>query len=220
MTIRTTALLFILLIFSGCAPEKDKLIQEFKLLYSNIEEGNFDYVYDHLDSKSKDFVDALTDPQNLNFETITEIGNKNWCTFNCIQYYLEFSNHFKSSNPKSDFFKHLTFNGTSLFTYLVDYEVVEKQSRVGKDNYVVIGENTGEALVTVWIKFSKEEDQYLLDLISLMQHEERVRWGETLRGTNARKNKREQLERYSKRQPQKVDLELYKYTKKSYQRED
>jgi len=62
---RVYAFLIISVVVLGCAPEKDKMIQDFSLLHEEVIAGNLDEFYQYLSEDSKGLVDKLTDVDYL-----------------------------------------------------------------------------------------------------------------------------------------------------------
>ncbi len=163
-----------LVLFVSCGnPKKDKMLEQFNQLHTHVKKGEIDEYHKYLNKESLEFIAKVSDPQNLNEESMRAIGKEYKIDFWCAQYYNLYSHQIATAAENANVFAYLSYTETPLFNFFLDYDLVLEKSRVRDgSNYVVIGEQRGDQRVISWMKYDKEEEDYMFDLINFLQIQE------------------------------------------------
>jgi len=108
-------------------------------------------------------------------EKIRDIGDEYKLDFWSAYYLMRNKAQVKHERSQKSFFHYLAMDDTPLFNHLIRHELVEDKSRIrdGK-NYVVIGHQGVNGRVISWLRQSKEEDGYKLNLLDLLTQKEYI----------------------------------------------
>ncbi len=163
-----------MLLYTSCGnPEKDKMIARFNELHALVKTGKTDQYYPYLNETSRNFIDKISDPHNLNEESMRAIGKKYNLNFWCAQYYNLYSEQIIKEAEGANVFAYLSYTETPLFNFFLDYELALDRSHVRTESkYVAIGERRGDQRVISWMKYDKEGEDYQFDLIDFLKIQE------------------------------------------------
>jgi len=182
MRFRVCFILFLFLITSCKSKvtpvdsQRQQMFDAYQELHSTVREGNFDAMVPLLHQKSKSYYNKITDPKNLNLDSIISIGMKYKVPYFSMKYLGSCGDYMKeeSSDP-TDFFKYLTATNLSIFSDDIDYRLYEEESRLEKDAWVAIYKKSGEVNKVGWIKFVRPDSTtYEYDLIYNLKLRERM----------------------------------------------
>ena len=155
-------------IFS-CKDEKQVLIDEFIQLYEHTERQDYS---SKLDRNSLSFYNEITDKENLNIDSITDIGIRYQVPYFATLYLASCKDYMSSTDSPSDFYLYLTSKNISFFSLDEYYEVLKDRTRAEKDGWVAIYRTEGGKNYVSWVKYILENDTYKFDLLyTLKIHE-------------------------------------------------
>ncbi len=169
--------LFILTIFIfSCKGEKLELIVAYNELQSVIDEFDAIKIYSRLDTKSKEYVDFLLDSTNNDYSKMKIYGESVGYPLFTTIYHKSFSDTLKSDGVILDkFMLHLRLNRVPMFSAFQETKLLEDQISVGEKKYVTVALKVGENIfITSKVFFTKENDEYKFNLLSLLQTSERL----------------------------------------------
>ena len=174
---------FILTLVLSCDNPKEPLQNEFSALHEVVRSGAFDSYLSYLDKKSSEFVSEMSLAENMKPTILSEIGKRYDLGLWCGEYYKYYSDHIVHDPSVLMFFKYIAMSETPLFEYKSDFDLIEDKTRIGEENYIAIGKQSGEYRYVNWLKYSKEGTSYKLDLLYLLKLEEGRSWN--IEKTNA-----------------------------------
>ncbi|MFT4568030.1 MAG: hypothetical protein ACI9FN_002998 [Saprospiraceae bacterium] len=167
---------FILTLAFSCHNPREPLQNEFKALHEVVRSGAFDRYKDYLDVKSSEFVSEMSQAENMKPKILSEIGERYDLGLWCAAYYKYHSDHILQKPGESTFFKYLAMSETPLFEYKSDFDLIEDKTRIGDENYIAIGKQSGDYRYVNWLKYFKIGASYKLDLLYLLKLEEGRSW--------------------------------------------
>ncbi len=162
------------ILIASCSNEKDGLINTYEALYSNVVSADFDSIENFLDHKSLNFYYKITDTSNLTIPKILEIGKKYRLSYLTIIYLATYGEHMKTNSKKSEFFRFLGLNQVSFFSFFDAYKSIKEKATTGVENFIPIQKTFKGTIKEGWVKFSKENETFRLDLIYTLQLKEGV----------------------------------------------
>ncbi len=173
-------ILSMLMLFS-CKPKEptkevdDQMFEAYQKLDSLIHNGRLDFLPQLLTPKSKDFYYKITDPKNLNLDSIISIGIRYRVPYFAMKYFGSCGDHMKSTSDALDFFRYLGAKDISIFPENHGYAVYKEESRIENAAWVAISRKDKGVNKVNWIKLVKsEEGIYQYDLIYNLKLEERI----------------------------------------------
>jgi hypothetical protein len=172
MILSKKTILLGIFIFLSCTSEKDRIIGEFVIHYSEIIEYEESKFGDFLSRKSLSYIEQLDTVQNFEFEVIFKIGEDYGIPYLTVLYFLQLKNaHEKSSI--SNFSKFITSNGISVFSLYELYGVSKKHTKIQDEVFVAVFKNFYGNNTLDWVRLEREENKYKIDLLYILQNYER-----------------------------------------------
>jgi hypothetical protein len=197
--------LFTLFFLISCSrnEEKDKLIETYKKLHKVINSGTSEEIYEHLDAKSKAYVDFINEGGNQEFEVMKKYGQ----SVGYPLFTMVYHNHYIKMLTKSEiklqqFVLFLRFSEVPMFNAFQKSKILEDQISTGNDNYVTIALEVGKnTFVSSKLKFTKEDGKYKFNLLEMLNFSE--------------KKFNQQFKKYAK----KISMQKFSGTNTTYKKE-
>lgn len=170
-------LLFLSLALLSCNHNKQQLIDEYRSISSLIEKKEYSEVLEKLDAESLQFIEFLTDTANLTYETMKRFGDSKNLTMFTTAYNHVVGDVMQTENGNKEFFlMYLGITEVPMFSVLTKITLLEDQTKVGSENYVVVGTKINQTtFLTTKIHFTKSTDaQYRLNLLDLLKFREKL----------------------------------------------
>jgi len=172
-----TSICFILcfLMFSRCIFEKMKLVKKYDQIKSLIEEQRYEALINTFDSRSKAYIELITDTSFMDYDKINRFAPE----FNMLhissQYFFFIGEDLKDpSETASAFFFYCKLKNVPLYDLFGTYKVVESETKIGDENYVTVARKVQEnTFLTKKVNFIKEQGEYKLDFLSLFKRTEK-----------------------------------------------
>ena len=169
------------LLFS-CSNDKELILNEYKKVEELIKNRSYDSLMLKLDNKSVEFVQYLSDTSNLNYPTMKTFGEANNLKYFTTVYNQQWGSEIRKeenslfTNQDYPFFVYLELNNLPLFGLFSENRLVEDQTVVGDENYVVLAtEAADNVFITSKVSFTKDaQGEFKLDLLPLLKLRNRV----------------------------------------------
>jgi len=156
-------------------PVRQPMFTAFQELNSAVRNGQLDSIVPMLTPKSKSFYDKITNPKNLNLDSIVDIGIRYRVPYFAMKYLGSCGDYMKDSSDKTDFFRFLAMTDISIFSDKNYYKLYKEESRLEKDAWVAIYKKVEDVNKVNWIKFVRPDSiTYQYDLIYNLKLEERI----------------------------------------------
>ena len=147
--------------FLSCNNEKAELITQFQQLYAS----PFEDYHIELDKSSSTYYKLLSTKNNLNIDSMVNIGLRYDLPYLTTTYLASCGNYIKESNSPSDFFYFLYANELSFFNKDRAYQVLPDKSRIQDDGWIAIYRKSGKAKVVSYVKYTNENGIYKYNLL-------------------------------------------------------
>jgi len=167
----------------ACTNPKEPLVNEFRELQKVVIAGDLEKFEDFLDKASYDFVQEMSQAENMKPDKLREIGKKYDLPLWCAEFYKYHSDHILEEPGSTTFFRYISMSETPLYDYNSDFELMEEKTRIGEENFVAIAKYSGKYRYINWLQYSNQEGSYKLNLLYLLKLEESRSW--TIEKTNA-----------------------------------
>lgn len=168
--------LFALFFLTSCNnEEKDQLIKAYKELHKVIKSGPSEEIYDHLDAKSKEYVDFINEEANQEFEVMKKYGQ----SVGYPLFTMVYHNHYMKMLTKSEiklqqFVLFLRVNEVPMFNAFQKSKILEDQISTGTESYVTIAlEIEKNTFVSSKLRFTKEDGKYKFNLLEMFNFSEK-----------------------------------------------
>lgn len=175
-----SALAFVIILVSCKSKEPAKEVDDlmfvtYHKLDSLISTRHLDSIPLLLTPKSKDFYHKITDPKNLNLDSIISIGIRYRVPYFAMKYLGSCGDHMKSTDDPLDFFRYLAAKDISIFPKEHGYTLYKEESRIENAAWIAISRKDKGVNKVNWIKLVKSErGTYQYDLIYNLKLEERI----------------------------------------------
>ncbi len=170
-------MLILLLITFSCGKKKQELVAKYKIISQHVEEGDFDLFFDELDEVSQNYVNFLIDTSKLSNKQMWDFGDKHELGLFTASYHKNWEKVARAyPGENSMFFIYLNVSGVSMFSSRGETKILEKETVIGKENYIVVAKKADKnAYITSKIHFTKNgEGELKLNLLSLLSLEEKL----------------------------------------------
>lgn len=171
MLYRYQYLSILILIYSSCAPSKEKIIQDFTNHYTSIIDSDSPDFAAILSFDSNAYIDKLNTANGSSFEEVLDLGRTYKIPYLTVLYFTQLQN----ANQKSDtnqFLKFLSSNSINIFSHYDIYGVSKDNTKIGNENFIAVFRNLNGQNKIDWVRMVHEEDQYKIDLLYMLEHAE------------------------------------------------
>lgn len=162
---------FIILLGISCASPKEDFIQEFTNHYTTIIESKSADLSSLLSVESNSYVDNIMKTNSTSLQEILDLGNTYKVPYSTILYFTQINNAKQENNPEN-YLKYLSANTINIFSYYDIYGISKDNTKIGDENFIAVFRDVDGRNKLDWVKMKKEDEQYKIDLLFLLQHNE------------------------------------------------
>ena len=176
----TPRLVFILLIFislQACVQEdKSMLIRNYKQIDALVQDRNFADILPFLNDESIEFIQAMENPENLNFEKMKSLGLEHKLPLFTLVYNYEMGEFMRNKSTNSSFLEYLGLTEIPIFSWFYETKLLEERTHNAGNGQIVLALLTpAEKQIARSVQFYKDQQgQYQLDLIGLLRYREKL----------------------------------------------
>jgi hypothetical protein len=148
----------------SCSDEKAAMLDTYDTIFEAYCSGNFESVYESLDQPSKKLINRLI--SNETPDSLIQIGSDYDLPYLSVVKYAYFDTNNDSPMLAYHFIPFMGYLGVSFLNTVETYNKVPDKSKVGPENFLAIGKMIDDTHRQLdWVKFTKEGDEYKLNLV-------------------------------------------------------
>lgn len=156
----------------GCAEESDKVVAKFEDLNDRMKVRDYQYILDHSTAASQQLVHDLTQPQNIQLDSLIRICSDHRIGELCVLYQKQVGDYMKKQGDETDFLAYLGHRQLPWFSIRDSFEHIPGKVRLGNLNHLAIYRTLDGDKRASWIQFRKDDSgEYSFDLIASLQYE-------------------------------------------------
>ncbi len=154
---------------------KEELFEKYDQIKNQIENDDFDGFLNNIDARSREYLEVITNPANMNFDSMQLKTQPYDLEYISLNYLYDFGLSFFDADKK--YFapiKYYQFSAVPFFDIFSEPMIFKKKSKAGSNAYITIGRKTmSNVYLTKEIRFRKEDGDYKLNMLDLFTKTEK-----------------------------------------------
>jgi len=158
-----TSAVFLVCLSIACSNPKTEDTFVFDDFYKLVLDHRTDDIYNGINKKSRSYIDAITNVENQNMDSIEVVGKKYKVTALSYSFYLDTNSKGIKEPAIEDFFRYLALSDCNLFSIFSTFLSHEKENRIEEnENFIAYWREIKGVKRISWLKTNKSGEVDLL----------------------------------------------------------